>query len=38
MTNEDQRTFLCQAIGAMAQNNAAERIVEEVKKLVLSEA
>jgi UDP-N-acetylglucosamine--N-acetylmuramyl-(pentapeptide) pyrophosphoryl-undecaprenol N-acetylglucosamine transferase len=34
MTNEDQRTFLCQAIGAMAQNNAAERIVEEVKKLV----
>jgi UDP-N-acetylglucosamine--N-acetylmuramyl-(pentapeptide) pyrophosphoryl-undecaprenol N-acetylglucosamine transferase len=38
MKSEDQRAILSKAIGAMAQSNAAERIVEEVKKLVLSEA
>jgi UDP-N-acetylglucosamine--N-acetylmuramyl-(pentapeptide) pyrophosphoryl-undecaprenol N-acetylglucosamine transferase len=38
MKNDEQRIFLANAIGAMAQNNAAERIVEEVKKLVPSEA
>jgi UDP-N-acetylglucosamine--N-acetylmuramyl-(pentapeptide) pyrophosphoryl-undecaprenol N-acetylglucosamine transferase len=38
MKKDEQRIFLANAIGAMAQNNAAERIVEEVKKLVLSHA
>jgi UDP-N-acetylglucosamine--N-acetylmuramyl-(pentapeptide) pyrophosphoryl-undecaprenol N-acetylglucosamine transferase len=38
MKNDEQRIFLANAIGAMAQNKAAERIVEEVKKLVPSEA
>jgi UDP-N-acetylglucosamine--N-acetylmuramyl-(pentapeptide) pyrophosphoryl-undecaprenol N-acetylglucosamine transferase len=38
MMNESERETLAKAIGAMAQASAAERIVEEVKKLVPSEA
>jgi UDP-N-acetylglucosamine--N-acetylmuramyl-(pentapeptide) pyrophosphoryl-undecaprenol N-acetylglucosamine transferase len=38
MKSEEQRSILSKAISAMAQNNAAERIFEEVKKLVLSHA
>jgi len=38
MQSEHERETLHKAIGAMAQENAAERIVEEVKKLVSSKA
>ncbi|MFN5295315.1 MAG: undecaprenyldiphospho-muramoylpentapeptide beta-N-acetylglucosaminyltransferase [Flavobacteriales bacterium] len=34
LRNDEKRANLAKAIGAMAQNHAAERIVEEVKKLV----
>jgi UDP-N-acetylglucosamine--N-acetylmuramyl-(pentapeptide) pyrophosphoryl-undecaprenol N-acetylglucosamine transferase len=34
LRNDEKRANLATAIGAMAQNHAAERIVEEVKKLV----
>jgi UDP-N-acetylglucosamine--N-acetylmuramyl-(pentapeptide) pyrophosphoryl-undecaprenol N-acetylglucosamine transferase len=38
MQDEAKRNELTNAIASMAQARAAERIVEEVKKLVLSEA
>jgi UDP-N-acetylglucosamine:LPS N-acetylglucosamine transferase len=34
LQNDEQRALLIKAIGEMAQSHAAERIVEEVKKLV----
>jgi UDP-N-acetylglucosamine--N-acetylmuramyl-(pentapeptide) pyrophosphoryl-undecaprenol N-acetylglucosamine transferase len=37
MKSESERETLSKAIGAMAHSNAAERIVEEVNKLMLSE-